>query len=147
MEETMHRRAFLAATAAAATAATLKAANAVTERPLGETGVPVRATAPPPLGPLPDSRYPDPHIESLDKRFKGSAGTGAVERIATGFRWAEGPVYFPAGRYVLFSDIPNNRIMRYSEDDGHCSVFRQVSMNSNGNTIDREGRLITCEHS
>jgi sugar lactone lactonase YvrE len=54
--------------------------------------------------------------------------------------------YFPAGRYVLFSDIPNNRIMRYREDDGHLSVFRQPSMNSNGNTIDREGRLITCEH-
>ncbi len=70
----------------------------------------------------------------------------AVERVATGFRWAEGPVYFPAGRYVLFSDIPNNRIMRFSEDDGHCSVYRQPSMNSNGNTIDREGRLITCEH-
>jgi gluconolactonase len=62
-------------------------------------------------------------------------------------RWAEGPVYFPAGRYVLFSDIPNNRIMRFSEDDGHLSVYRQPSMNSNGNTIDREGRLITCEHS
>ena len=71
----------------------------------------------------------------------------AVERVATGFRWAEGPVYFPAGRYVLFSDIPNNRIMRFSEDDGHLSVFRQPSMNSNGNTIDREGRLLTCEHS
>ena len=70
----------------------------------------------------------------------------AVERVATGFRWAEGPVYFPAGRYVLFSDIPNNRIMRFFEDDGHVSVYRQPSMNSNGNTIDREGRLITCEH-
>jgi gluconolactonase len=71
----------------------------------------------------------------------------AVERIATGFRWAEGPVYFPAGGYVLFSDIPNNRIMRLCEDDDHLSVYRQPSMNSNGNTIDREGRLITCEHS
>ena len=78
--------------------------------------------------------------------FPAFAGTMAVERVATGFRWAEGPVYFPAGRYVLFSDIPNNRIMRYCEDDGHLSVFRQPSMNSNGNTIDREGRLITCEH-
>ena len=78
--------------------------------------------------------------------FPAFAGTMAVERVATGFRWAEGPVYFPAGRYVLFSDIPNNRIMRFSEDDGHVSVYRQPSMNSNGNTIDREGRLITCEH-
>src|SRR5215475_11890057 len=79
--------------------------------------------------------------------FPAFAGTMAVERIATGFRWAEGPVYFPAGRYVLFSDIPNNRIMRLDENDDHLSVFRQPSMNSNGNTIDREGRLITCEHS
>ncbi|MGA2125201.1 MAG: SMP-30/gluconolactonase/LRE family protein, partial [Xanthobacteraceae bacterium] len=93
----MYRRSFLLATAAAATAATLKAANAVTERPLGVTGVPVRPSDPLPLGPLPGSRYPDPHIEGLDKRFKGSPGTGSVERIATGFRWAEGPVYFPAG--------------------------------------------------
>jgi gluconolactonase len=106
------------------------------------------------LGPLPGGVYPDPHVESLKKPkgafgasgFPAFAGTMAVERVATGFRWAEGPVYFPAGRYVLFSDIPNNRIMRYCEDDGHLSVFRQPSMNSNGNTIDREGRLITCEH-
>lgn len=140
----MDRRAFLTA-AAAASAATLMAAKATTVRPLGETGVPLEETQALPLGPLPGSRYPDPHIESFDKRFKGSVGISAVERIATGFRWAEGPVYFPAGRYLLFSDIPNNRIMRYCEDDGHLSVFRQPSMNSNGNTIDREGRLITCE--
>src|ERR1700728_1900098 len=130
-------------------------ATAATTAPSGQTGIPLKATAPLPLGPLPGSRYPDVHIENARKLkgtigasgFPGFAGTNAVERVATGFRWAEGPVYFPAGRYVLFSDIPNNRIMRYSEDDGHVSVFRQPSMNSNGNTIDREGRLITCEHS
>jgi gluconolactonase len=148
MEETMNRRAFLAATAAAVTAATLKGAAAATEGPFGETGVPLRGTERLPLGPLPGSRYPDPHIEVLDeKRFKGSPGTGAVERVATGFRWAEGPAYFPAGRYLIFSDIPNNRMMRLTEDDNHLSVFRYPSFNSNGNTIDREGRLITCEHS
>jgi gluconolactonase len=144
-----------AAAFAAATAATMKSASAATAPPLGQTGAPTRSTAPLPLGPLPGSRYPDSHLESLKKPpvsfgpagFPAFAGTMAVERVATGFRWAEGPVYFPAGRYVLFSDIPNNRIMRYSEDDGHLSVFRQPSMNSNGNTIDREGRLITCEHS
>jgi gluconolactonase len=149
----MNRRKFLATTAAAATAATTAYAQTVT--PYGETGVPLRPTEPLPLGPLSGSRYPDPHIESLKKppvsfgatSFPAFAGTAAVERIATGFRWAEGPVYFPAGRYVLFSDIPNNRIMRLCEDDEHLSVFRQPSMNSNGNTIDREGRLITCEHS
>src|SRR6516165_6357924 len=121
---------------------------------LGQTGSPTRSTNPLPLGPLPGSRYPDARLESAaptlsfgPANFPAFAGTMAVERVATGFRWAEGPVYFAAGRYVLFSDIPNNRIMRFSEDDGHVSVFRQPSMNSNGNTIDREGRLITCEHS
>ena len=151
----MNRRNFLATTAAAATAATLKAASAATVTPYGETGVPTRSTEPLPLGPLPGSRYPDSHLESVKKPkvsfgpagFPAFAGTMAVERIATGMRWAEGPVYFPAWRMVLFSDIPNNRIMRFMEDDDHCSVYRQPSMNSNGNTIDREGRLITCEHS
>ena len=135
----MNRRAFLAASAASAAAVTLKAAAAATEGPLGETGVPLPVPPPErlPLGPLPGSRYPDPHIEALDKkRFKGSVGTGAVERVATGFRWAEGPAYFRAGRYLLFSDIPNNRIMRLLEDDNHLSVFRQPSFNSNGNTVD-----------
>ena len=93
------------------------------------------------------ARKPSRPTFSGTSGFPAFAGTMAVERVATGFRWAEGPVYFPAGRYVLFSDIPNNRIMRFSEDDGHVSVYRQPSMNSNGNTIDREGRLITCEHS
>src|ERR1700677_71554 len=143
------------AAAIAATAVTVKAASAATVTPFGETGVPTRSTERLSLGPLSGSRYPDSHLESLKKPkvsfgpsgFPAFAGTMAVERVATGFRWAEGPVYFPAGRYVLFSDIPDNRIMRYSDDDGHVSVLRQPSMNSNGNTIDREGRLITCEHS
>jgi gluconolactonase len=142
------------AAALAATAVTTQAASGETVPPLGQTGTPSRSTTPLPLGPLPGSRYPDSHLESAHPKasfgpagFPAFAGTMAVERVATGFRWAEGPVYFPAGRYVLFSDIPNNRIMRFSEDDGHVSVYRQPSMNSNGNTIDREGRLLTCEHS
>ena len=150
------RRTLLRGTAAlAAAAATVTSATAATVAPLGQTGAPTISTDPLPLGPLPGSRYPDSHLESSKKpklsfgpaEFPAFAGTMAVERVATGMRWAEGPVYFPAGRYVLFSDIPNNRIMRFSEDDGHLSVYRQPSMNSNGNTIDREGRLITCEHS
>jgi gluconolactonase len=91
-------------------------------------------------------RYPDPHIETLDKRFKGSVGTGHLERIATGFRWVEGPQYFPAWRCLIFSDIPNNRMMRLVEDDNHTSIFRSPSLNSNGNTSDVEGRLVSCEH-
>jgi gluconolactonase len=146
----MNRRAFLATSTIGATAATLQLAAATEVPMLGETGVPlpVRAGEKLPLGPLPGSRYPDPHIEALDaKRFKGSPGTGAVERVATGFRWAEGPAYFRAGRYLIFSDIPNNRQMRLLEDDNHLSVFRSPSFNSNGNTVDRQGRLITCQHS
>jgi gluconolactonase len=99
-----------------------------------------------PLGPLPGTRYPDPRVEALDARFKYKIGNAAIERIATGFRWCEGCVYVRDGGYLLWSDIPNNRIMRWSEDDGHVSVFRYPSNNSNGNTRDREGRLITCEH-
>src|SRR5579859_7480824 len=151
----LDRRALMkGAGALAATAMTMAGASAATVTPFGETGAPTTSTDPLPLGPLPGSRYPDSHLESANPKvsfgpagFPAFAGTSAVERIATGMRWAEGPVYFPAGRYVLFSDIPNNRIMRLSEDDDHLSVYRQPSMNSNGNTIDREGRLITCEHS
>jgi gluconolactonase len=126
----MQRRTFLAGTVAAAAAAAIKPANADTL----------------PLGDLPNWRYPDPRVEVLDKRFKAKVGNAAIERIATGFRWAEGPVYFRDGGYLLWSDIPNNRIMRWLEDDGHLSVFRASSNYSNGNTRDREGRLITCEH-
>jgi gluconolactonase len=117
--------------------------------PPGQTAIPllVSPTERFSLGPLPGSRYPDLHIETLDRRFKGSPGTGAVERVATGFRWAEGPAYFRAGRYLIFSDIPNNRQMRLLEDDNHLSVFRAPSENANGNTVDRQGRLITCQHS
>ena len=150
----MNRRAFLATTAAATAAVTMKVAAAETVTPFGQTAAPTLQT-PLPLGPLPGARYPDARLESMKKTgasfgptgFPAFAGTMAVERVATGFRWAEGPVYFAAGRYVLFSDIPNNRIMRFCEDDGRVSVYRQPSMNSNGNTIDREGRLLTCEHS
>ena len=148
------RKMLTGAAALAASAVTMKAASAASVTPLGQTGAPTLSTEPLPLGPLPGSRYPDsrlgvspkPKLSFGPTGFPAFAGTMAVERVATGFRWAEGPVYFPAGRYVLFSDIPNNRIMRFSEDDGHLSVYRQPSMNSNGNTIDREGRLITCEH-
>lgn len=73
-------------------------------------------------------------------------GHARVERLWTGARWAEGPVWFAAGRYLLWSDIPNNRILRWDETDGSVSTFRQPSNNSNGHTIDRQGRLVSCEH-
>ena len=73
-------------------------------------------------------------------------GHARVERLWTGARWSEGPVWFAAGRYLLWSDIPNNRIMRYDDTDGSVSVFRDPSNNSNGHTVDRQGRLVSCEH-
>jgi gluconolactonase len=92
-------------------------------------------------------RYPDPAVRVLDARFAPyRLGNAAVERLATGFRWAEGPVWFGDGRYLLWSDIPNNRIMRWLEETGEVSVFRSPSHYSNGHTRDQQGRLITCEH-
>ncbi|HTS93767.1 MAG TPA: SMP-30/gluconolactonase/LRE family protein [Stellaceae bacterium] len=95
----------------------------------------------------PSSRYPDPAVEILDPSFaKYRLNLAAVERLATGFRWCEGPVWFGDGRYLLWSDIPNNRIMRWDEETGAASIFRKPSNNANGNTRDRQGRLVTCEH-
>ena len=92
-------------------------------------------------------RYPDPALQVLDPAFaRFRIGNAGVERLATGFRWAEGPVWFGDGRYLLWSDIPNNRIMRWDEETGVVSVFRRPSNNANGNTRDRQGRLVTCEH-
>jgi gluconolactonase len=85
--------------------------------------------------------------EVVDRRFSKLVNTTAkLELLDATSRWAEGPVYVPAGRYVLWSDIPNDRIMRWDESSGHISVFRSPSQNANGNTLDREGRLVTCEH-
>jgi gluconolactonase len=95
----------------------------------------------------PATYYPDPAIHAVDPRFeKYWVKLGAIERIATGLRWAEGPVYFGDGRYLLCSDIPNNRILKWEEETGAISVFRSPSNYGNGNTRDRQGRLITCEH-
>lgn len=91
-------------------------------------------------------RYPDPAVEALDPRFAPLiAGSAAVETLYRGTRWAEGPVWFGDGRYLLWSDIPNNRMMRWDEETGEVSVFRHDSNHSNGNTRDLQGHLITCE--
>ncbi len=92
-------------------------------------------------------RYPDPAIEILDRRFsKYVIGSSALERIWTGGRWTEGPVWFGDSRSLIWSDIPNNRMMCWSEESGEVRVFRQPSQFANGNTRDRQGRLVTCEH-
>ncbi|CAI9402432.1 SMP-30/gluconolactonase/LRE family protein [Nocardioides sp. T2.26MG-1] len=82
---------------------------------------------------------------SFDDRFQGLDGDFVVERIHTGARKSEGPAYFPAGRYLIWSDIPNSRLMRWDETSGAVGVFRDDSGYANGNTVDREGRLVTCE--
>lgn len=86
-------------------------------------------------------------VDILDDRFSEClTGHARVERLWSGARWTEGPVWFAAGRYLLFSDIPNNRLMRWDETDANVSEFRKPSHYCNGNTIDQEGRLISCEH-
>ena len=92
-------------------------------------------------------RYPDPAVEVLDSRFAAyRVGNAAVERLYTGARWMEGPVWFGDSRSLVFSDIPNNRMLRYCEITNEVTPFRVPSNNSNGNTRDRQGRLVTCEH-
>jgi gluconolactonase len=95
----------------------------------------------------PNLRYPDPAVQILAPGFaKYRVYSSSVEQLATGMRWAEGPVWFGDGRYLLVSDIPGNRIMRYDEATGAWGVFRSPSNNANGMCRDRQGRLLTCEH-
>ena len=93
------------------------------------------------------TRYPDPDIVVLDQRFaKYKIGNTPIQRLHTGMLWAEGPAWNSVGRYLVWSDIPNNVQHRWLEEDGHVSVFRNPAQNSNGNTFDYEGRQISCEH-
>ncbi len=122
----LDRRAFLAA-AAALTATPLLG------RDFGPNAEPVR--------------YPDPDLVVLDKRFaKYKLGNTPIQRLHTGCLWAEGPAWSGVGKYLLWSDIPNNLQLRRLDEDGHVSVFRKPAGNSNGNTFDYEGRQIACEH-
>ena len=92
-------------------------------------------------------RYPDPAIEVLDSRFRQYVlGSAVLERLWTGGRWTEGPVWFGDQQRLLFSDIPNDRIMAWSAIDGSTNVFRHGANYANGNSRDRQGRLVTCEH-
>ncbi|MDJ0389144.1 SMP-30/gluconolactonase/LRE family protein [Roseomonas sp. E05] len=95
----------------------------------------------------PSLRYPDPAIRALDPSFeKYHLALAGVERLHTGCRWAEGPVWFGAWRSLLWSDVPSDRILRWDEMTGQVTPFRAPSNHANGNTRDREGRLVTCEH-
>jgi len=95
----------------------------------------------------PSQRYPDASIVALDDAFrKYHLPLTKVERLATGCRWAEGPVWMGDARCLIWSDIPNNRMLRWDEETGAVSVYRKPSGYANGNTRDRQGRLLTCEH-
>jgi gluconolactonase len=95
----------------------------------------------------PNSRLPDPRIEVLDEKFLAlRLLSGSVEQLASGFYWAEGPQWFGDGQFLLFSDIPNNRIMQWDHCTGLTNTFRQPSQHANGLARDRQGRLLVCEH-
>lgn len=95
----------------------------------------------------PPVRYPEPDVVVLDQRFaKYKIGNTPIQRLATGYLWTEGPAWNGSGRYLVFSDIPNNRQIRWLEDDGHVSVLRNPSGFSNGNTFDYQGRQVSFEH-
>jgi gluconolactonase len=116
----------------------------------GPVAPPSTITSPPrdfsPRG-APTTYFWDPDIIAVDPSFNDLAQPNtAIKRLHTGLLWAEGPAWSSQGRYLLWSDIPNNRQMRYSEDDGHVSVFRAPSNNSNGNSFDFLGRQLSCEH-
>lgn len=94
-----------------------------------------------------NERVPDPAVRALDRSFeKYRLPLASVEKLSTGYSWAEGPVYFGDARCLLWSDIPNNRILRWCEETGQTTIYRQPSNYANGNTRDRQGRLVTAEH-
>ena len=148
-EPAMSRRALVQgiAVAAGATVAGVSGALAQTPAPVGP---PTTITTPPrDFGPggAPTTYFWDPDIIAVDPSFNDIAQPNtSIKRLHTGLLWAEGPAWSAQGRYLVWSDIPNNRQMRWSEDDGHVSVFRAPSNNSNGNTFDFQGRQLSCEH-
>lgn len=88
-----------------------------------------------------------PSAEIFDERFERLVfGNAYLEKLYTGCRWAEGPAYFAAGKYLIWSDIPNDRLMRFDETDGSVSVFMAPCRNQNGHFVDQAGRLVSCEH-
>jgi gluconolactonase len=133
------------------TAATVVAAmttSACSPSSPAQSSPPQPASPPQPPSFQPNQRYPDPAIEILDPSFsKYRIYSSTLEQVGTGMRWAEGPVYFPDSGYLLCSDIPNNRIMKFDEKDNSLTVFRSPANYANGNARDRQGRLVTCEHS
>lgn len=136
---TMNRRAFLAAASGTVAAAARPFAQA--QSPPAPAATPRDWTGQNPV------QYPDPDILALDPRFnRYIVRNTPIRRLHTGTLWAEGPAWNGVGRYLVWSDIPNNVQMRWIEDDGRVTVFRNPSGNSNGNTFDFEGRQLSSEH-
>ena len=115
-----------------------------------EPAPPSKVTEPPRdfrPGAAPTTYFSDPDVLAVDPAFERYiVPNSAIRRLWTGALWAEGPAWNAVGRYLVWSDIPNNRQMRWLEEDGHVSIFRAPSNNSNGNSFDRQGRQLTCEH-
>jgi gluconolactonase len=136
--------------AAGVTAATLAAGKAFAQATPTPVGPPSTITQPPrdfSRNGAPTTYFTDPDILSVDPSFNALAQpNSAIQRLWTGALWSEGPAWNAQGRYLVWSDIPNNRQLRWLEDDGRVSVFRSPSNNSNGNTFDFQGRQLSCEH-
>jgi gluconolactonase len=140
------RRTLVAGMAAGAGVVALGSRNAAAEG--GPVAPPSVITSPPrDFGPNapPNVYFTDPDVLTVDPSFP-SQPNAPLQRLWTGALWSEGPAWNAQGRYLVWSDIPNNRQMRWLEDDGRVSVFRMPSNNSNGNTFDFQGRQVSCEH-
>jgi gluconolactonase len=149
----LNRRRFLARVGAAgvgAGALAIGARAALAQEDMGPAAPPSTVTSPPrQFGPdaPPNVYFWDPDVIAVDPAFNGLAQPNApIQRLWTGALWSEGPAWNSVGKFLVWSDIPNNRQLRWIEDDGHVSVFRMPSNNSNGNTFDFQGRQISCEH-
>jgi gluconolactonase len=142
----INRRGFIAAAGVVA----VGSRAALAQTPTGPVEPPSTVTSPPrDFGPggAPTTYFTDPDVLTVDPVFDQLRQPNApIQRLWTGALWSEGPAWSGEGRYLVWSDIPNNRQLRWIEDDGHVSVFRLPSNNSNGNTFDFQGRQISCEH-
>jgi gluconolactonase len=146
----MSRRTAITALGIGAGALAVGARTAMAQAPPGPAAPPSTVTTPPrdfgPTGP-PNVYFVDPDVITVDPEFNGLRQANApIQRLWTGALWSEGPAWSSQGRYLVWSDIPNNRQLRWLEDNGQVSVFRAPSNNSNGNTFDFQGRQLSCEH-
>src|SRR3989449_4410066 len=145
------RRTLIKAMGAVAGAAAVAPGLAGAQAPTAGPATPPSTVTSPPrdFGPggAPTTYFTDPDILSVDPLFNSyRQPNSAIQRLWTGALWSEGPAWNSVGRFLVWSDIPNNRQLRWSEDDGHVSVFRMPSNYSNGNTFDYQGRQLSCEH-